>query len=47
VIEDWEHWGRFMEGRSKDPEVAEWMRRALFYRTFHSAHWMTPAFIPY
>ncbi|GEM_PF-5060046 len=47
VIEDWEHWGRFMEGRSKDPEVAEWMRRALFYRTFHSARWMTPAYIPY
>jgi NIPSNAP len=47
VIEDWAHWGRFVEARGKDPEVAEWMRRALFYRTFHSARWMTPAYIPY
>ncbi len=47
VIEDWAHWGRFMEGRAKDPEVAEWMRRALFYRTYHTARWMTPAYIPY
>ena len=47
VIEDWAHWARFVEGRSKDPEVAEWMSRALFYRTFHSARWMTPAYIPY
>ena len=47
VIEDWAHWGRFVEERGKDPEVAEWMRRALFYRTFHSARWMTPAYIPY
>ena len=47
VIEDWQHWGRFVESRGKDPEVAEWMRRALFYRTYHSARWMTPAYIPY
>jgi hypothetical protein len=47
VIEDWAHWGRFVESRAKDPEVAEWMRRALFYRTFHSARWMTPLHIPY
>jgi hypothetical protein len=47
VIEDWAHWARFVEGRSKDPEVTEWMSRALFYRTFHSARWMTPAYIPY
>ncbi len=47
VIEDWEHWGRFVQARAADPEVAEWMRRALFYRTFHSARWMTPAYIPY
>jgi hypothetical protein len=47
VIEDWAHWGRFVEERAKDPEVAEWMRRALFYRTFHSARWMTPKYIPY
>lgn len=47
VIEDWAHWGRFIEGRAKDPEVAEWMRRALFYRTYHTARWMTPAYIPY
>lgn len=47
VIEDWARWGRFVEERATDPEVAEWMRRALFYRTYHSARWMTPAYIPY
>ena len=47
VIEDWAHFARFVEGRAKDPEVAEWMTRALFYRTFHTALWMTPAYIPY
>jgi len=47
VIEDWAAWGRFTAARAADPEVAEWMRRALFYRTFHRSRFLVPRWLPY
>lgn len=47
VIENWAEWGRFSAARAADPETSEWLRRALFYRTYHRSRFLTPAYLPY
>jgi hypothetical protein len=47
VGESWSFWQRFFEQRSRDPDVAAWMKESYTYRTHHQVSYLVPAYLPY